>query len=175
VIFWDKEEIGSEGATGAASRFFEYCVENLLPGTAPVNSASEVFLNSRALSADVQAALDPDFQDLHEKQNAARLGYGPCFSKFTGSRGKYGASEADAEYFASLRGLLNAKDIPWQSAELGKVDQGGGGTVALFLAAYGMQVIDFGPPVLSMHSPCELASCADLWFTVEAYKAFFES
>ncbi|MDR2055139.1 MAG: aminopeptidase [Desulfovibrio sp.] len=175
VVFWDKEEIGSEGATGAASRFFEYCVENLLPGTAPANRVSEVFLNSRALSADVQAALDPDFQDLHEKQNAARLGYGPCFSKFTGSRGKYGASEADAEYFASLRGLLNAKGIPWQSAELGKVDQGGGGTVALFLAAYGMQVIDFGPPVLSMHSPCELASCADLWFTVEAYKAFFES
>ncbi|MDR2574646.1 MAG: aminopeptidase [Desulfovibrio sp.] len=175
VIFWDKEEIGSEGATGASSRFFEYCVENLLPSVSPARRLAEVFLNSRALSADVQAALDPDFQDLHEKQNAARLGYGPCFSKFTGSRGKYGASEADAEYFAFLRGLLNAKDIPWQTAELGKVDQGGGGTVALFLAAYGMRVIDFGPPVLSMHSPCELASCADIWFAVEAYKAFFEA
>jgi len=173
IIFWDKEEIGSEGATGAASRFFEYCVEKFTQGMR--TSVSEIFLNSRALSADVQAALDPDFQELHEKQNAALLGYGPCFSKFTGSRGKFGASEADAEYFASLRGMLNTKGIPWQAAELGKVDQGGGGTVALFLAAYGMQVIDFGPPVLSMHSPFELASCADLWFTVEAYKAFLET
>jgi aspartyl aminopeptidase len=175
VIFWDKEEIGSDGATGASSRFLEYCIAHLLPSSTSARSLPEVFLNTRALSADVHAALDPDFQDLHEKQNAARLGYGPCFSKFTGSRGKYGASEADAEYFASLRSLLNAKKIPWQAAELGKVDQGGGGTVALFLAAYGMRVIDFGPPVLSMHSPFELASCADLWFTVEAYKAFLES
>ncbi|MDR1778105.1 MAG: aminopeptidase [Desulfovibrio sp.] len=175
LIFWDKEEIGSDGATSASSRFLEYCLESMLPETGPANRLSELFLNSRALSADVQGALDPDFQDLHEKQNAARLGYGPCFSKFTGSRGKYGASEADAEYFAFLRGLLNSRAIPWQAAELGKVDQGGGGTVALFLAAYGMQVIDFGPPVLSMHSPCELTSCADLWYTVEAYKAFLEA
>lgn len=175
VIFWDKEEIGSDGATGAASRFFQYCVEDLAAAWAPGTSASHVLLNSRALSADVQAALDPDFQEVHEKQNAALIGHGPCFSKFTGSRGKYGASEADAEFFAELRGLLNARKIPWQAAELGKVDLGGGGTVALFLAAYGMRVIDLGPALLSMHSPFELASAADLYATVEAYRVFFEA
>ncbi len=175
VIFWDKEEIGSDGATGAASRFFQYCVEDLARAWAPGTPASHVLLRSRALSADVQAALDPDFQEVHEKQNAAQLGYGPCFSKFTGSRGKYGASEADAEFFGELRGLYNAKGIPWQSAELGKVDLGGGGTVALFLAAYGMQVIDLGPAVLSMHSPFELTSCADLYATLQAYRAFLEA
>lgn len=175
VIFWDKEEIGSDGATGAASRFFQYCVEDLAAAWAPGTSTSHVLLNSRALSADVQAALDPDFQEVHEKQNAALIGYGPCFSKFTGSRGKYGASEADAEFFAELRGIFNARGIPWQAAELGKVDLGGGGTVALFLAAYGMRVIDLGPALLSMHSPFELASAADLYATVEAYRAFFEA
>lgn len=175
VILWDKEEIGSDGATGAASRFFQYCVEDLAAAWAPGTSASHVLLNSRALSADVQAALDPDFQDVHEKQNAALIGHGPCFSKFTGSRGKYGASEADAEFFAELRGIFNARTIPWQAAELGKVDLGGGGTVALFLAAYGMRVIDLGPALLSMHSPFELASAADLYATVEAYRAFFEA
>ncbi|MGE9985268.1 aminopeptidase [Desulfovibrio sp. SGI.169] len=175
VIFWDKEEIGSDGATGASSRFFQYCVEDLARAWAPGASASHVLLRSRALSADVQAALDPDFQEAHEKQNAAQLGYGPCFSKFTGSRGKYGASEADAEFFGELRGLCNARGIPWQAAELGRVDLGGGGTVALFLAAYGMRVIDLGPAVLSMHSPFELTSVADLHATLEAYKAFLEA
>ena len=131
-------------------------------------------MNTRAISADVTAAFDPDFPDVHEKQNAAQLGYGPCFSKVGGSRGKYGASEADAEFFGELRGLLNARNIPWQVAELGKVDLGGGGTVALFLAAYGMQVIDCGPALLSMHSPFELASTVDLHATFEAYRAFLE-
>ena len=175
VIFWDKEEIGSDGATGAASRFLQYCIEDLTQAWAPGLSASRVFMETRALSADVQAALDPDFQEVHEKQNAAQLGYGPCFSKFTGSRGKYGASEADAEFFGALRNLYNSKNIPWQAAELGRVDHGGGGTVALFLAAYGMHVIDLGPAVLSMHSPFELASCADLYTTALAYRAFLES
>ena len=175
VIFWDKEEIGSDGATGAASRFLQYCIEDLTQAWAPGLSASRVFMETRALSADVQAALDPDFQEVHEKQNAAQLGYGPCFSKFTGSRGKYGASEADAEFFGALRSLYNSKNIPWQAAELGRVDHGGGGTVALFLAAYGMHVIDLGPAVLSMHSPFELASCADLYTTALAYRAFLES
>ena len=175
VIFWDKEEIGSDGATGAASRFLQYCVEDLTRAWAPNVPASRVFMETRALSADVQAALDPDFQEVHEKQNAAQMGYGPCFSKFTGSRGKYGASEADAEFFGALRNLYNSKNIPWQAAELGRVDHGGGGTVALFLAAYGMHVIDLGPAVLSMHSPFELASCADLHATVRAYRAFLES
>ena len=174
VIFWDKEEIGSDGATGASSRFLQYCMEDMVRAWAPAIPVSQVFLRTRALSADVTAALDPDFPEVHEKQNAAQLGYGPCFAKFTGSRGKYGSSEAEAEFFAELRGLFNKKNIPWQVAELGKVDTGGGGTVALFLAAYGMDVIDLGPALLSMHSPFELASAADVCATVDAYRAFLE-
>lgn len=175
AIFWDKEEIGSDGATGASSRFLQYCIEELSVLWNEKCPVGAVMLASRALSADVQAALDPDFQDLHDPQNAARLGYGPCFSKFTGSRGKYAASEADAEFFGELRCLLNKKGIPWQVAELGKVDSGGGGTVALFLAALGLRVIDLGPAILSMHSPFELSSCADLYATFSAYGAFFEN
>ncbi|WP_297228941.1 aminopeptidase [uncultured Desulfovibrio sp.] len=174
VIFWDKEEIGSDGATGASSRFLQYCVEDIARAWSPSLPVSQVFMNTRALSADVTAAFDPDFPEVHEKQNAAQLGYGPCFSKVGGSRGKYGASEADAEFLGELRGLLNARKIPWQVAELGKVDLGGGGTVALFLAAYGMQVIDCGPALLSMHSPFELSSTVDLFATFEAYRAFLE-
>lgn len=175
LIFWDKEEIGSDGASGASSRFFLYCMEELAEEWGNGAPAAKVLLASRALSADVTAALDPDYQDAHEKNNAARLGFGPCFSKFTGSRGKYGASEADAEFFAWLRAIFNEKSIPWQAAELGKVDTGGGGTVALFLARYGMRVIDLGAALLSMHSPFELASVADLYATWQAYLAFCET
>ena len=174
VMFWDKEEIGSDGATGAASRFLQYCFEDLARAWAPGIPVSQVLLNTRALSADVDAAFDPDFPEVHEKQNAAQLGHGPVCSKYSGSGGKYGASDADAEFYGYVRGLFNARNIPWQPAELGKVDVGGGGTVALFLAAYGMQVIDCGPALLSMHSPFELASCVDILATAEAYKAFLE-
>lgn len=173
IILWDKEEIGSDGATGASSQFLRYCCEDMAKSWSDVR-ISDMFLNTCAISADVTAALDPDYQDVHEKQNAALIGHGPCFSKFTGSRGKYGASEADAEFFAAVRAKLNAAGIPWQAAELGKVDSGGGGTVALFLAALGMHVIDLGPALLSMHSPFELSSVADLYATKEAYRVFFE-
>ncbi len=175
LILWDREEIGSEGATGASSIFFEACVEELIKKWEPQASLYDIMLASRALSCDVQAALDPDWQELHEKQNAALLGHGPCFSKFTGSRGKYGASEADAEYVAFLRGVLNKRNIPWQMAECGKVDVGGGGTVALFLAAYGMNVVDMGPAVLGMHSPFELISKVDLYASVAAFEAFLQN
>ncbi len=175
LILWDKEEIGSDGATGASSRFLQYCLEDCREAWQKEAKLGHILLQTKALSADVAAPLDPDWQEVHEKQNAALLGYGPVFSKFTGSRGKYGASDADAELVAFMRGLFNAKKIPWQMAECGKVDLGGGGTVALFLAAYGIQVIDCGPAVLSMHSPFELSSCADLWATVEAYTAFLAS
>ncbi|MBQ9406928.1 MAG: aminopeptidase [Desulfovibrio sp.] len=175
LMIWDKEEIGSDGATGASSRFLQYCMEDLVRAWCPGVPPSHVLLESRALSADVNGALDPDYQDVHEKQNAALLGYGPVFCKYTGSRGKYGANDADAEFFGELRGLLNARAIAWQAAELGKVDHGGGGTVALFLAAYGMRVIDLGPSLLSMHSPFELASIADVYATKQAYQAFFEA
>lgn len=172
IVIWDKEEIGSDGATGASSRFLEYMVEDLVRAWEPKTSVNHVMLATEALSADVTAAIDPDYQDVHEKNNAARLGFGPSFSKYTGSRGKYGANDADCEYFECVRSLLDAHNVPWQAAELGKVDGGGGGTVALFLAAWGMQVIDLGPALLSMHSPFEIASCVDVYSTWAAYKAF---
>lgn len=171
LMIWDKEEIGSDGATGASSKFMEYCMEDVAKAWGE-KSLSKIMLNTRAISADVTASLDPDYQDVHEKQNAALIGHGPCFSKYTGSGGKYGASEADAEFYASVRAILNKAAIPWQAAELGKVDSGGGGTVALFLAAQGMNVIDLGPALLSMHSPFEISSVADLYATREAYREF---
>ena len=170
LILWDKEEIGSDGASGASSRFFEYCVEELPELWGEPCKPASILLNSQAISADVTAALDPDHQD-----NAAELGNGPCFSKYTGSRGKDGASDADAEFFAAVRGILNKAGVPWQAAELGKVDLGGGGTVALFLAAQGMSVIDLGPALLSMHSPFEISSVADLSACQKAYQAFLEA
>ncbi len=175
VLFWDKEEIGSEGSTGAKSRFFEYCLEDLIEAWDPTARKSRVLAKAKAVSADVHGALDPDYQDLHEKLNAALLGSGPCFCKFTGHRGKVGANDAHPEYVAWLRNLLDTAGVPWQMAELGRVDLGGGGTVAKFLAVYGMDIIDFGPPVLSMHSPFELTSVADVYATMLAYKAFLSS
>ena len=175
LMFWDKEEIGSEGSTGAKSRFFEYCLQDALAAWEPGTPFSACMLASYAISADVHAALDPDWQDLHEKLNAAVIGRGPCFCKFTGSRGKYMANDAHPEYVGWLRGILNKRGIPWQMAELGKVDGGGGGTVAMYLAAYGMDVIDCGPAVLSMHSPFELASKADLYASALAFNAFLRA
>ncbi len=175
LMFWDKEEIGSEGSTGAKSRFFEYCIQDLIAAWEPRTLFSQVMLNTRAISADVHGAIDPDWQELHEKLNAATIGHGPCFCKFTGHRGKYEANDAHPEYVGWLRGVLNKQSIPWQMAELGKVDGGGGGTVAMHLAAYGMNIIDCGPPILSMHSPFEIASKADLYATTLAYQAFLQA
>ncbi|MDR2056122.1 MAG: aminopeptidase [Desulfovibrio sp.] len=175
LAFFDKEEIGSEGSTGAKSRFFEYCVQDMLRRWEAETLFAEVMLSSRGISADVHAATDPDWPDLHEKLNAALLGYGPCFCKFTGSRGKYEANDAHPEYIAWLRGLLNRAGIPWQMAELGKVDQGGGGTVAMHFARYGMNIIDCGPAVLSMHSPFELTSKVDLYATSLAFREFLNA
>lgn len=174
LILWDKEEIGSDGASGASSRFVSYCIEDVLRAHEPQTALGHVMMASKALSADVTGGMDPDYPDTHDKNNVASLGFGPCFEKYTGSGGKYGASEAHAEFFAGLRGLLNSRRIPWQSGILGKVDHGGGGTVALFLAQWGMNVIDCGPALLGMHSPFELSSVADVYTTYQAYKAFFE-
>ncbi len=174
-VVWDKEEIGSEGSTGAKSRFLEYCLQEMIDAWAPGTRLASMFCASKAVSGDVHAALDPDFPELHEKLNAAQLGYGPCFCKFTGHRGKVGANDAHAEYVAWFRALLEAARVPWQMAELGKVDQGGGGTVAKHLAEYGLDIIDLGPALLSMHSPWEIASKADLYATVLAYRAFLSS
>lgn len=175
LLLWDKEEIGSDGATGAKSRFLEYTLADLLDAWEPRALARHVLAGTRAVSADVHAPLDPDYQDVHDKHNASLLGFGPVFSKFTGHGGKYGASEADAEYVAWFRKLLAGENIPWQMAEMGKVDEGGGGTVAKDLAVHGMDIIDFGPGVLSMHSPFEISSKVDLYATVKAYHAFYRS
>jgi len=178
VLFVDKEEVGSDGATGAKSRFLESVLADLMVshGKEPLyHEIHKILMNSRALSADVSSALDPDFQDVHEKRNAARLGYGICLTKFTGSGGKYGASDANAEYVGWLRNLFNKKKVVWQTGETGKVDEGGGGTVAKFLATYGMEIIDCGPPVLSMHSPFEIAHKGDIYMTYKGYRAFLES
>jgi aspartyl aminopeptidase len=172
VVFWDKEEIGSEGASSARSMFMEYVIEEMIRNWEKDCAISEVFLNTKAISADVHGALDPDYQDLHDKLNTSKLGYGPVFCKFTGHKGKVGANDANAEYIAFLREKLNKKNIPWQMAELGKVDEGGGGTVAKFLARYGMDIIDFGPGLLGMHSPFEISSKFDLYATYLAYREF---
>lgn len=175
LIFWDKEEIGSDGSTGASSRFFEYCMEDMAAAWEPATAVRTIMMHTRALSGDVHAAVDPDWQDRHELKNAAFFGKGLAFCKFTGSRGKYGANDAHPEYLGWVRSVLDARNIPWQMAELGKVDVGGGGTVALFLAAYGMDVVDAGPALLGMHSPFELSSVPDLYAAKLAYRAFFEA
>jgi len=178
ILFVDKEEIGSDGATGAKSRFLESVLADLMMAyrKEPLyHEIQKILMNSRALSADGNGALDPDFQDVHEKRNATRLGYGVCVVKFTGSGGKYGANDANAEYVGWLRNLFNEKKVVWQAGELGKVDEGGGGTVAKFLATYGMQIVDCGPPILSMHSPFEITHKGDIYMTYKGYRAFLES
>lgn len=175
LMLWDKEEIGSEGSTGAKSRFMEYCLQDLLEAWEPETRFSDLMLAGKAISADVSAAMDPDWQELHEKLNAALIGQGPCFNKYTGSGGKYETNDAHPEYIGWMRGVLNSKDIPWQMAQLGKVDGGGGGTVAMYLAAYGTDVIDCGPAVLSMHSPFEISSKADIYATTLAFIAFMQA
>ena len=174
VLLWDKEEIGSDGATGAKSLFFEYCMEEVAEAWEPGARLSKILMNGSALSADVNAAMDPDFKDVYEPMNAARLGYGPCFNKFTGHRGKVGANDAHPDYVGWLRKVFDEAGVPWHMAEIGKVDAGGGGTVAKFLAVYGMDVIDVGVPVLSMHSPFELAAKADIYATVLAFREFLK-
>ncbi len=176
ALFLDKEEIGSEGNTGAKSKFLEWIVADLLRLSGDELSdmaLRQVLFRSRALSADVDGAMDPNYQDVHEKQNAAKIGYGVCLSKFTGAGGKYATSDASAEYVAEIRKLFNDHQITWQMAELGKVDEGGGGTVAKYLASYGMDIIDCGAPLLGMHSPFEVASKVDIYETFRAYRIFF--
>lgn len=178
VLFVDKEEIGSDGATGAKSKFLESVIGDLIIYRGIKPSAIEInrlLASSKAISADLNGALDPDYQDVHEKGNAARLGYGVCLAKFTGHRGKYGANDANAEYLGCLRNLLNMKKVIWQTGELGKVDEGGGGTVAKFLAVYGMEIVDLGPPALSMHSPFEITHKGDIYMAYKGFKAFLES
>ena len=173
-ILTDKEEIGSVGATGMEAKFFENTVAELY---ACVKDYSELgvrrtLANSRMLSSDVSAALDPTFGEVFEKKNAAYMGGGVCLNKYTGSGGKSHSNDANAEYVASLRRVFDDAGVVFQMAELGKVDVGGGGTIAYVCAAYGMNVIDSGIPVLSMHAPWETISKVDLYEAYRAYCAF---
>lgn len=178
AIFTDKEEVGSEGNTGLKSNFFQIFLHDILTGMNMKNDEAfmrKILFFSRALSADVNGAFNPTFQDVHEKQNACYLGCGVCISKFTGHGGKVGASDAHAEYVGEIRRLLNKEGVIWQTGELGKIDEGGGGTVAKFLAIYGMDIIDCGTPLLTMHSPFEVSSKLDIYETYRAFKAFLNS
>lgn len=171
----DKEEIGSVGATGMASHFFENAVAELVARSE--NGFSELSVrrclaNSDMLSSDVNAAYDPMNGDLFDRNNASFLGGGIVFNKYTGSRGKSGASDANPEFIARLRKVLDEAGVKYQMAELGKVDQGGGGTIAYLAAKYGMNVLDAGVSVLSMHAPWEITSRFDIQQAYEAYKAF---
>lgn len=173
----DKEEIGSVGATGMQSRFFEDTVAELLNHMGDYSEISlrRAMRNSKMLSSDVSAAYDPNYPEVTEKRNAAYFGKGLVFNKYTGSRGKSGSNDANAEYMAELRRILDERNIAFQTSELGKVDQGGGGTIAYILANYGMQVIDSGVAVLNMHAPWEIISKVDLYEALLGYQAFLET
>lgn len=173
-ILVDKEEIGSVGATGMQSRFFENTVAELLNcmGEYSELKLRRVLANSRMLSSDVSAAYDPEFGSCFEKKNSAYFAKGIVFNKFTGARGKSGSNDANAEYIAELRADMEKHKVTFQTAELGKVDVGGGGTIAYILALYGMKVIDCGVPVLSMHAPWEIVSKADVYEAKKCYMAF---
>lgn len=170
----DKEEIGSVGATGMQSRFFENVVAEILyaMGEASDIKVRRALANSKMLSSDVSAAFDPMFEGCFERKNTAFLGKGIAINKYTGARGKSGSNDANPEYIAHLRNILANNDVQFQTAELGRVDVGGGGTIAYILANYGMEVIDSGVPVLNMHAPWEIVSKADVYEAYRAYKVF---
>lgn len=172
----DKEEIGSVGATGMQSHFFENMVAEVLDrmGAYSELALRRALSNSQMLSSDVNAAFDPNYASVFEKKNTSFLGRGIVFSKFTGSRGKSGSNDANAEYVAKVRAALEADDVAYQMAELGKVDVGGGGTIAYILANYGMEVIDCGVAVLSMHAPYEATSKIDIYEAMRGYLAFLK-
>lgn len=169
AVLTDKEEVGSEGNTGLNSAYLEYFISDLAY-TQGVEGR-DVLSRSQCLSADVNAAFDPTFPSVFEKNNCAKLNHGVVITKYTGSRGKSGTSDASAEFMGKIRRLLNANSIVWQAGELGKVDEGGGGTVAMYIASLNVDVIDLGVPVLSMHAPFETVSKIDVYM---AYRAFYE-
>ena len=176
-IFADKEEIGSMGNTGMESHVFDTFISELLnkTNTNRPNLLDKVFCNSKMLSADVDAGLDPIYASVSEKNNAAFLGMGVGLNKYTGARGKSGASDANAEFVAQIRNIFESNNIAYQVSELGKVDTGGGGTIAYILANKGVDVIDCGVPVLSMHAPYEVTSKFDVYEAYRAYAAFWKN
>ncbi len=176
TLLVDKEEIGSVGATGMQSRFFEDTMAEILElaGVHGELALRRCLAASDMLSSDVSAGFDPTFASAFEAKNASYLGRGLTFNKFTGSGGKSGSNDADAEYVAKIRRIMDEEGVAWQTAELGRVDVGGGGTIAYILALYGMNVIDCGVPVLSMHAPWEITSKADLYEAYRGYRAFLK-
>ena len=176
TLLVDKEEIGSVGATGMTSHFFEDTMAEILElaGETGALALRRCLAASSMLSSDVSAGFDPAFASVFEPKNSAYLGHGLTFNKFTGSRGKSGSNDADAEYVATIRRVMDEGGVAWQTAELGKVDAGGGGTIAYILATYGMNVIDCGVPVLSMHAPWEATSKADVYEAYRGYKEFLK-
>ena len=170
----DKEEIGSVGATGMESRFFENTVAEVLHAMGKDGDlyVRRALANSRALSSDVSAAFDPNYPSVMEKKNAAYFGKGLVFNKYTGKAGKVGSSDANPEFIAAIRNILDRNNVSFHTAELGKVDIGGGGTIAFIMANLGMEVIDCGLPILCMHAPMEVSSKADIYEAVRAYKVF---
>lgn len=177
ALFADKEEIGSVGNTGVQSSYFlDFLAELLaLQGHTEEVALRRALRHSEVLSADVTAALDPIFADAYEEANSSRLGYGICICKYTGVRGKSGSNDANAEFLAKVRQTLNSANVPWQTGELGKIDQGGGGTIAYIMADWGCEVVDCGVAMLSMHAPLEIVAKTDAYCGYLAYKAFFES
>ena len=172
----DKEEIGSVGATGMQSKSFENTVAEVLNSMGAYSDLAlrRCLANYKMLSSDVSAAYDPTFKVAYEPKNAAYFGKGLVFNKYTGSRGKSGSNDANPEYIAHLRNILSNGGVAYQTAELGKVDIGGGGTIAYILAKYGMEVIDSGVAVLSMHAPWEVTSKADVYEAYRGYKVFLK-
>ncbi len=172
----DKEEIGSVGATGMQSMFFENTVAEILAlmGQDSNLAVRRTLARSRMLSSDVSAAYDPAYAEAFEKKNCAYFGKGMVINKYTGARGKSGSNDANAEYLGILRKAFDDAKVEYQTAELGRIDAGGGGTIAYIPAAYGMDVIDIGVPILNMHAPYEVSSKADVYETTKCYKAFYE-
>lgn len=178
ALFVDKEEIGSVGNTGMESMFFENMVSELIALSNTGYSeliVKRALANSKVLSADTLAGFDPNYPEVLDKKNSPFIGKGITLVKYTGVRGKGGSNDANSEYLGEVRKLFNDNNIIWQMGELGKVDQGGGGTIAYILARYGMEVVDCGVPLLSVHAPYEIASKADIYMTYKGYKVFFES
>lgn len=171
----DKEEIGSVGNTGMSSYFLENTIEKIINKTNAKISARLILEKSIAISGDVTSGLDPKYADKMDPHNQNKIGYGISVEKGTGHGGKYSGSEAHAEFMSWFRSLYDKNNVPWQYGEIGKVDQGGGGTIAYLLAKYNMNIVDAGPPVLAMHAPFELVSKADVFSTYKAYKTFYES
>lgn len=178
VLFADKEEIGSDSNTGMKARYLENFIAELLTlQTGAYNGllVRRSLANAKALSADVAAGYDPNFAEVMDKRNAAFLGRGIVIVKYTGARGKAECNDANPEFVAEVRRIFNEGKITWQTSELGKVDQGGGGTIAQYMAVYGMEVLDCGVGILSMHAPWEVSSVADFVMLMRGYRAFFES